>query len=643
MRRSRNPNARGARRTLGTWLAGALALWILGVTPKLHALEPVDVFGTPVAFDITNTSTISYNADNRDTRPNQVATLANDDWGLFYNRLNVLANGGAWQAGLRLDNAWFFSSPNATQIALDLWASRPATPGGAPAPVYFRQKLQEAGVELSNRYINWMYPAKYYFTYTSPTLELGLGDVYVAFGRGLVLSLRKLDELASDTTLRGARVTARARGKEFSVRATAVAGSLNPLRIDPASGRYLGVDSSVTPGFVALTEAGMPRAVATDFVPDTGDCATFATCSYAPDRIFGAQAELSHKSAKFALQGSQLVRSTPLSNDIVRSADRITTGSASFELADLGGHGGAYLEVALQDLHHADSSTPKLDLGQAVYLSVNVLAGPLSLLFEGKHYRRFFPLLANVSPLRAREFSMLAASAPPTTEALFIDTAFEGFNTCVTGGRLRPDVALSRIVSVYAWAGYYQSFAESVANETCEVSKETRNRVLDTAVGVELRSRDRRSKADISFGSRVDDSDRALLTDHGETHAFYREVYTRHSATIHLGGPFALDLQGWHRHRHQTLGGPGVAWNEGDELIGFDYAPHWSIAAGFSYDTNPAVPPTYFNGQLGYRITSDSSLSLFVGQRRGALRCVGGVCRVFPPFEGAALDLTLRF
>jgi len=640
MRRSRSHNP---RRTLRTGLARAIALGILGMAPKLSALEPVDVFGAPVAFDITNTSTLSYNGNNRDTRPNQVSTLANDNWGLFYNRFNVLANGGAWQAGLRLDNAWFFDSPNATQIALDLTAARPPTSGGAPAPVYFRQKLQEAGVELSNRYINWMYPAKYYFTYTSTALELGVGDVYVAFGRGLVLSLRKLDELASDTTLRGARVTARVKTDQVSLRATAVAGSLNPLRIDPASGRYLGVDSSVTPGFVTLTEAGMPRAVATDFVPDTGNCESFATCSYAPDRIFGGQLELSHKSAKFAVQASQLLRSTPLANDVVRSADRISTGSASFELADLGGHGGAYLELALQDLHHADSSTPKLALGQAAYLSVNVLAGPLTLLFEGKHYRRFFPLLANISPLRAREFSMLAASAPPTTEALFVDTAFEGFNTCVSGGRLRADLALSRVVSVYSWAGYYQSFAESLANESCEVSKNTRNSILDTAVGSELRSRDRRSKADISVGSRVDDSDRALLTDHGETHAFYREVYTRHTVTWHLGGPYSVELQGWHRRRHQTLGGPGVAWNEGDELIGFDYAPHWSIAMGFSYDTNPAVPPTYVNGQIGYRISSDSSISLFAGQRRGALRCVGGVCRVFPPFEGAALDLTLRF
>jgi len=634
---------RSRRRRTRDWLGRAGAFATLCVAAKAGALEPTLVLGTPVAFDITESASTLYNFDNRDTRPNQVATRANDDWGLFYNRINVQANGGAWQASLRLDNAWFFRSPNATQIGLDLVNSRPPSAGGATAPVYFRQKVQEAGIELSNRYINWLYPAKYSVTYASPALELGLGDGYVSFGRGLVLSLRKLDELASDTTLRGARVTARARAGELSLRATGVVGTLNPLRIDPASGRYLGVDSSVTPGLARLTEAGMPRAVSTDFAPDTGNCRTFATCSYAPDRIYGAQVELSHHALKFGLQGSLLERSTPLSNDLVRSSAHMATASASIELADLLGHGGAYLEVAVQDLGHADPQAPKLAPGQAVYLSVNVLAGPLSLLFEGKHYRRFFPLLANVSPLRAAEFSLLAASAPPTTEALFIDTAFESFNTCVSGGRLRGDLELSKLASAYAWAGYYESFAESASNDSCRVSRDTRNRVLDTATGVELHSRDRRSKADLSIGSRIDDTDRALVTDSGQTQVFYREIYTRHQAALALGGPYSLELQGWHRRRHQTIGGPGSPWSEGDELLGFEYAPHWSVAVGFSYDTNPAVPPSYVNGQLGYRLSSDSSVSLFVGQRRGALRCVGGVCRVFPPFEGAALDVTLRF
>ena len=175
------------------------------------------------------------------------------------------------------------------------------------------------------------------------------------------------------------------------------------------------------------------------------------------------------------------------------------------------------------------------------------------------------------------------------------------------------------------------------------VSRDTRNRILDSATGFELHSRDHRSKADVSVGSRFDDTDRALRTDTGESQVFYREIYTRHQAALALGRAWSMELQGWHRRRHQAVGGPGAPWSEGDELIGFDYAPRWSAALGFSYDTNPAVPPTYVNGQLGYRLSSDSSVSLFVGQRRGALRCVGGVCRVFPPFEGAALDLTLRF
>jgi hypothetical protein len=606
-----------------------------------RALEPREVLGVPVAFDITESSTISYNFDNRDTRPNQVPTRANDDWGLFYNRLNVLANGGAWQVGVRVDNAWFFRYPNPTQIGLDLVNSRPPSAGGASAPDYFRQKVDEAGVELSNRYIDWLYPAKYSASYSNPALEVNLGDGYVQFGRGLVLSLRKLDELASDTTLRGARVTGRLKSGDSTLRATAIAGILNPLRIDPASGRYLGVVQSS--GLVGILDAGMPRAVASDFAPDTGNCSNFATCSYAPDRIYGGQVEVSRGAQKLGLQASLMDRDSPLANDVVRSSRRIATGSVSLELSDLGGHGAAYLEAALQDLTQNGPTTPKLQPGQALYLSVSVQAGFVDLLFEGKHYRRFFPLLANVSPLRAREFSTVAASAPPTTEALFTDTEFESFNTCVSGGRLRADIALSPIVSAYTWLGYYESFDESVANDACTVSSATRNRVWDMASGFELSRPDHSAKANLSIGGRADDSDHTLASDRGPTRVFYREIYTRHQASSALGGPFSVELQGWHRRRHQTVGGPVGSWSEGDELLGLDYGARWSMALGFSYDTNPAVPKTYVNGQLGYRVSSDSRVSLFVGQRRGALRCVGGVCRVFPPFEGASLDLTLRF
>ena len=91
------------------------------------------------------------------------------------------------------------------------------------------------------------------------------------------------------------------------------------------------------------------------------------------------------------------------------------------------------------------------------------------------------------------------------------------------------------------------------------------------------------------------------------------------------------------------MGGPAEPWFEGQHLTGIDWAPHLSVAFGVEYSSNPAVPATYFNGQAVYKITTASSIGVFVGQRRGALRCVGGVCRVFPPFEGARLDATVRF
>ena len=49
------------------------------------------------------------------------------------------------------------------------------------------------------------------------------------------------------------------------------------------------------------------------------------------------------------------------------------------------------------------------------------------------------------------------------------------------------------------------------------------------------------------------------------------------------------------------------------------------------------------NGIFAYAINSSSNISLFAGQRRGGLRCVSGVCRVYPPVEGVRLDVTVRF
>jgi hypothetical protein len=499
-------------------------------------------------------------------------------------------------------------------------------------------------VELSTRYINWAYPAKYYLGYTTREVEVVAGDFYAQLGRGLVLSVRKLDELASDTTVRGGRVTARVRAGDVRLRLSALGGSMNPLRIDESSGRYLGVDDAVTPGFVEITEAGMPRAVETDFLKKTP--------TYAPDRLVGGQIEIATDDFKLGTQAVLLDRQRALTAEVVRGAD-ILTGSQSIELPDLDGRGAGYVELALQKLSPSEEcnraeercDNPVYDdPGYAVYASLSLIEQPVSLLIEGRHYRKFFPLSANIDTQRAGEFAIVQYSAPPTTGAFWIDTEFGAFNTCVTGGRAKGDVHVGKDESLYAWVGHYQTWAESVTNENCEIADANLNRVWDLASGLELSAQQRKSRYNAMVGGRIDETDREIAHPEGaETNVFYQEVYTRYDLVRWLGGPFSVQFQGVHRRRFQTLGGPSNPWSEGHHLTGVEWGRGISTAFGVEYDTNPATPDLYFNGQAIYRFTGDSSVSLFVGQRRGTLRCVGGVCRVFPPFEGTRLDATLRF
>jgi hypothetical protein len=590
-----------------------------------------------VLLDVSESGSIYYNFDNRDSKPSQVGTRANDGFGLVYNRLSLQATAGPFSLGVRVDNVWFYASPNATQLALDL--TREADPQNPPG--YFRSKLSEAGLELSNRYIDWVYPAKYFLTYSRPGLEATLGDASAQLGRGIVLSVRKRDELGSDTTIRGARVSWSTRGAT-ALKLTALGGELNPLRIDEASGRYLGVRGS-RDAFATFSEAGMPRAIATDFAPLTGACRTSPTCGYAPDRIAAGQLELSGERWKLSSQGSVLLRDQPLSADLVRSAGRIVTLSQAVELSRVLPDFSLYGELAFQRLSERPLPTP-LEPGYGIYVSASYTPKNAALTLEARHYRRLFPLSGNVKLARAGEFSSLAYNQVPTTEPEETDTEFENMNTCVSGARLRGDFTLRRGVRALGSAAHYLTYAESTENATCRAGSELLNRVSDVSSGFALDSRDRREHFELVLGGRLDQSERELvLADGAVSQLFYGEGYLRHQLELPLSDELSVSLTGRHRRRAQAQGGPGVPWSEGDEVLGLEWGERSSLGLGAEYDTRPGVPHRYFNLELSHRPTPSSRVALFAGQRRGALRCVGGICRLYPPFEGVRLDVAWRF
>jgi len=618
---------------------GALALLLaLSFSRSAPAAEP----GPAANLEVTESTSILLAGDNRDFAPNNVASVVNDDWGVFYNRLNVQATRSGLRIGLRLDTAWYFTSPDPTTAALELHETRPPDPNGPSDADYFRAKVNEAGRELSNRYINWTYPAKIYAGYTLAPIDVTVGDFYAELGRGFVLSVRKRDELASDDSIRGIRVTASPRFGPLGLRVTALAGSPNPIRIDEGTGRYLGVHSSALPGFLKVTEAGMPRAISTDFTPLTAECATSGTCTYAPDQIVGGQIVFALAPIELGSQGSLVIRQPALSPDVVRSADRIVTVSQSANAMTSDGRFGLYVEGAMQKLHQ-DDSDPELPAGSALFASGTATLHPLVLLIEGRHYRRFFPLRAPVSVDRAREFALLSWNAPPTTEDPTVDTEMDNFNTCVSGGRGRGDVLLARGVSTFGWLGYYETFAESVSNDRCDTSDENRNRVLDAATGFEVVSSDHRTRGSLTTGTRFDSTDRAMPVPTGTTHVFYRELYARYHVAVPLSGPFALEFSGVHRRRRRMIDSVTGAYLEGEHLTALDIGRDLNVGVGVEYNSDPQPPTMYLNGSVRYRPTPQSSITLFGGQRRSSLRCIGGMCQVRPGFEGLRVDGSITF
>ena len=50
----------------------------------------------------------------------------------------------------------------------------------------------------------------------------------------------------------------------------------------------------------------------------------------------------------------------------------------------------------------------------------------------------------------------------------------------------------------------------------------------------------------------------------------------------------------------------------------------------------------FWNGSLQWNITPATSVRLFAGGNRPGLKCISGVCRVFPAFQGVKLEVVVR-
>jgi hypothetical protein len=608
------------------------ALW----TRTARGVDIGEIGGTPAQVDITETSTVQQLFDKRQSEPPQ-----NTGWGNWLNRLNAALRWERWTAGLRLDSSIYWRRPVDNPL-FQSWSSSDQ-----------RTVLRDN----ESRFENSIVPAKAWVTYAAPGVELTAGDAYVQFGRGLTLSMRKIDELGIDTTLRGAKIEIQK--DPFAL--IAVAGFGNPSRIDEASGRSLLPTHDLVQGDQRAAVFGSDRIIGLDLQAGRGLPVTLSThvvhftrCApYAYDHTgnpitdfwqqpgnvaFGTCGD--GDTSRWLQQLSQVV--TPLLND-----RDITMVGQSLELPSLWGHGKLFVEAAGQQHQSGSGVADAQPEGNAVYGALTVNFGPRALpltsTLEIKSNRNFFVVPAGIDQQRASEFSPVAYTFVPPAETFnMIDAEGTGnFNACVDGGRLRTDASLTDDLLVYA-QGIYASTRSEQSGSGCDKLGRTisdlppssvEDRVWDGIGGFEWYFDNKFSHAFVWGGARDDTTDVGVVA--------YQEQHVEYSIAKYLGGPWSFEVQGRHRHRRE----PPLSdwWTEGENYVAVKLAPKWVFSQGFEYTTLSGQPSLYFNGGVLYRFTSASNVRAFVGQQRGAFRCASGICRYFPPFEGGRVELTLRF
>jgi hypothetical protein len=593
------PHRRGTRRA-------ALVVALLCAAARPAAAVDLSLRGEPLRLDVTETFLFAWHLDNMNN------TYADDRYGEVQNRLNLGLAYQRWLVNVRIDTSGFFNTPHCDAAGVctspspppNLGWWQPITQGELKDRYGFRSIDPIGPIDL---------PERLALTYAGKDLEVTVGDHYVSLGRGLVLSLRKVDELGSDTDLRGGRVVVR-RGAFTGL---LVAGVTNINNVDEATGR-------MAPDPLDTIIGGRTEVKLFDLI---GLAAQGAAVLYHENAIAQAKTD-----------------------------DQALLGGFSVDIPRLGKLGSAYVEYAHASRRLGDTTTP----GDALYAACTAYRGPLSLLAEGKYYRAF-PTLETSLRNAGDSFTTIRYNSPPTVERVLADPDSTSSVLYVGGGRLRADYKASQNVGAYASYGYFYDWTDPGVLLDAH----------DPYAGLTLAWQEHRSHLEVSGGVRYARERPNANPD------FPLHVAQAHSMDGHvelvvaqaLTSRLSLELGGRHRYRQKRTGVDDLfRWNEGEWALGLRWSPSLVVAVGYEYTTEPDLPRPpccnpntpglcaqgqplcenyhqlgYPNGQIVWTFRSGSAVRLFAGGQRGGLKCVSGVCRVFPPFEGVKAEAVLRF
>ena len=584
--------------------AVVLALIILLVCPGVGQAWDFTIKEHELILDVTNTTGYSYYFDNDPNtydpdkdRTVQLEGLHDDLFHHFFNKLDVSLSYGQFRAGARLDLHLFANSPFEQHCGIP---NKPDPSWCVQAPI---------------RYNDQFAAERLYLVVTRPEFDLTLGDFYASFGKGLALSLIQLDELGQDTTVRGGKLNIH--HKDLGL--TLLAGTINVLDMDNSTGW---------------------------------------DAPWQPEPLVGGRLE--YNLFGKVLAGTHAVYLIRDNHKLVDANERPENWfgydaiwGVGFDVPDLWGDrlsfgGELNLQWTLEPAKPVTGEDRKgKHKGTAAYASANLQLGDLSILSEFKYYDDFDLVGFDKKPY------VQMYHLPPTLDRKKAEIN-EG-NKSVTGVRFRLDYNVGEIgpleLLLFANYGYFYNW-EADAGGLFKV-EDGDKRIHSPFGGLEFQWGDGTGQLRASAGGR-------MVLDQKADGAVYREdVHLELSVEQAVFGNHCVELSFLlldRKAKRLELD----TWKEMELTLGYKWSPHLTVALTYERQEDPnmvaqvpadpsdpasdliPVPGNLFSAMVRYHFKPGSYLNLRVGESRGGVKCLSGVCRLMPPFAGMELVLVVR-
>ncbi len=529
----------------------------------------------PISFGdfellLTETLYVDWHQDNE----NQ--DTLDDEFLDFKNRLNIALQSRWLQAGLRLDVAQFLP-----------------------------QNKGDESEAFKDRFRNDLNVEKFYVKIREGGFLIEGGDVYGTLGRGISLSIQKVDELSTDASLRGAKASYRGRGLNFM----ALGGYSNIVNVGDRVEEYI-EDPRDLVGGVQMGYSPLPElefSAHSSFVKDRIDWSSLSSRGdYSRDHLWVVGGTLSLPNLWDV--GSFQVEYDYVAWDLVSFSTDPESGSMRYPVTTSSGH--------------------------AVYATGTVGYGYLHGVLEFKYYDGIGQGENSVLGKEVRTTTGLKdfvyyGVLPPLEDAgLFKRPNYYD----QWGVRARVDGEIPGLGSIL-YANY--AHFDGLSDEEGPAGDQSVRHVI---LGVEQRLDEYSIGGSIQAGRRWD-----------KLGFEYDRTVTHGDAEVHfpIWGPLSMEAAGRIEYYDDAF-----EFTEDFTLakssVTLSFAPMFAISGTYEYSDEPPGGDGYFDrnfwsGEILWRFASDSFAKIFVGTTRGGLKCAGGMCRVFPPFEGVKGELTLRF